>query len=260
MIIRETEHHFVMTTQHEHASFSGKVASCFKENLFLDSSYMSDVLIAIKEHDRGWIRLDDTPVWNDRHMAPCSFGEYPLLPKLVLYRKGLDEIEQINQYAALICSMHFSSFKHLQQSKQTECIDFIHHETERQKRIKAGLTHPGENIVERHFKLLQLSDEISLYVCFNRPGAAKEEEHPWYRAGFETIIDGQKINARWANSKEIVISPFLFEKEFTASIKIKYVAKDFINQIGLSAAYQETDLTEQVVTFRAGENNRKLNQ
>ena len=250
MIIRETEQHFVMTTQHEHAHFSYKAASHFNRALFVEHPLINDVLIAIKEHDRGWIRLDDTPIWNDQLAAPFSFGEYPLLPKLVMYGKGLDEIEQINQYAALICSMHFSSFKPLRQSKQAECIEFIHDENERQERIKAALGDLDEELVQRHFKLLQLSDEISLYVCFNHPGVEKANEHPWYKEGFETIIDNQKINAHWGSQREIAISPFIFEQEFTASIQSKHVDKDLIKQIGISAAYKQTEWTEQEITFK----------
>jgi len=249
MIIRETEQYFVMTTQHEHGLFSYKAASHFSSHLFLEHYLISDVLTAIKEHDRGWIRLDDTPIWNDELAAPYSFGEYPLLPKLVMYEKGIDEIEQINKYGALICSMHFSSFKPLRQSKQSECIDFIRTETERQERIKAALSYPDEGIVRRHFKLLQLSDEISLYVCFNHPGVDKANEHPWYKEGFETMIDGQKIHAHWVSSHEIAISPFIFEQQFTATIQSKHVDKHLINQIGINAAYKQTGWTEQEITF-----------
>ena len=249
MIIRETEQHFVMTTQHEHAHFSYEAASHFNSHLFVEQYLISDVLTAIKEHDRGWIRLDDTPIWNDQLAAPYSFGEYPLLPKLVMYEKGLDEIEQINKYAALICSLHFSSFKPLRQSQQAECIDFIQDETERQERIKAALSYPDEDMVQRHFKLLQLSDEISLYVCFNHPGVDKANEHPWYKEGFETIIDSKKINAHWVSQNEIAISPFIFEQQFTASIQSKHVDKDLIRQIGISAAYKQTEWTVQEVTF-----------
>nr|WP_253735858.1 DUF3891 family protein [Paenibacillus sp. FJAT-26967] len=34
-------------------------------------------------------------------------------------------------------------------------------------------------MIEQHFKLLKLCDELSLYVCLNEPGVSKDEEHPW---------------------------------------------------------------------------------
>ncbi|WP_156430913.1 DUF3891 family protein [Paenibacillus sp. FJAT-26967] len=49
----------------------------------------------------------------------------------------------------------------------------------RQQRLKAKLNQPGESMIEQHFKLLKLCDELSLYVCLNEPGVSKDEEHPW---------------------------------------------------------------------------------
>ncbi|MNI05060.1 hypothetical protein D3C73_580040 [compost metagenome] len=249
MIVRETDPYFVMTTQHDHAEFSSKVASYFAESLLGESKYSSDVLFAIQQHDRGWIRLDDTPIWNDRNNVPFSFIDFPLLPKLILYKKGLDEVEEMNDYAALICSLHYSAFKHIQRSQITDCIDFIRHEAERQNRLKAQLDYPDEEMIVRHFRLLQLCDEISLYVCMNNPGVIKENEHPWYREGFEIMIDDQKIHAHWMSENEIVISPFIFKSEVTATTKSKHVPKELIKRVGIAADYIETDWTEQEVIF-----------
>jgi hypothetical protein len=249
MIVRETNKDFVMTPQHEHAGFSSKIGRYLIKSLFVDHSYSRDVLIAIEQHDRGWIKLDDTPIWNDRNNTPFSFGDYPLLPKLVLYRKGLDEVEEMNEYAALLCSLHYTSFKHIQRSKITDCIDFIHYENERQKRLISKLDFPNENMILSHFKLLQLCDEISLYVCINNPGVAKENEHPWYREGFETLIGKEKLNASWISNNTILINPFIFEHEFTAVLNSKHVSKELIKNIGIDAAFKETDWTEQKVSF-----------
>ncbi|MCR8845922.1 DUF3891 family protein [Paenibacillus sp. SC116] len=250
MIVRESDQYFIMTTQHEHARFSGEIAANLTERLFLNCNYRSDVVLAIQEHDRGWIRLDDTPTWNDRTAAPFSFLDYPLLPKLVLYKVGMDEVEAMNEYAALLCSLHYSSFVHIQRSERLDCIHFIANEKERQQRIRARLGEIDEHMVVSHFKLLQLCDDISLYVCMNEPGVSKANEHPWYKEGFETIIQEQKINAHWVSGNEIKINPGLFNSEFTATLKSKYVVKDVIRRIGIQAAYKETEWSELTVTFK----------
>ncbi|WP_028595999.1 DUF3891 family protein [Paenibacillus assamensis] len=249
MIVRESDQHFIMTTQHEHARFSGEIAAHLRSNLFENSNDIEAVVLAIQEHDRGWIRLDDTPIWNDRAAAPFSFLDYPLLPKLVLYKVGLDEVEAMNDYAALLCSLHYSSFVHIQKSERLDCIHFIAHEKERQQQIRARLGELDEHMIASHFKLLQLCDDISLYVCMNEPGVSKENEHPWYKEGFETIIQDQKINAHWVSANEIRIDPCLFDSEFTVTMKSKHVEKDVINRIGIHAAYQETEWSELTVMF-----------
>ncbi|UVI29429.1 DUF3891 family protein [Paenibacillus spongiae] len=249
MIIRETEHHFVMTAQDEHAHFSGLIANHFADHLFIDPSYRSDTILAIHEHDRSWIRLDETPIWNDRIAVPFSFSDYPLLPKLILYRYGLDETESMNEYAGLLCSLHFSSFQDIRQSTRSECVEFIRHEAARQQRIKDKWKPLDDSMVSKHLKLLQLCDGISLYVCLNEPGAAKENEHPWYREGFDMQIDDRKLTAQWMNEERIMIDPFPFKEAFKAAIRSKHVAKDSIKQNGIDAAYKNTPFTEQIITF-----------
>ncbi|MBP1989329.1 DUF3891 family protein [Paenibacillus eucommiae] len=248
MIVRETEHDFVLYQQHDHAFLSGEAASNLKEQLFINDSYVQDVLFAIYEHDRSWIRLDETPVWNDHIRAPFSFTDYPFLPKLTLYSYGLDETESRNEYAALLCSLYYSSFQPIRDSKQVEAVSFYDQELARQQRIMKKLN-LSEELVKKHFKLLQICDEISLYVCMNEEGASKENEHPWYKDGLKTIVDDQAIAANWLNTETIRLTPFLFKKEFTASIRLKRVPKQLILQLGIALAYSQTPFSEQEVHF-----------
>lgn len=249
MIFREDENNFIMITQHDHARLSGDIASNFLQRYFVDNQYFNAVILSIYEHDRSWIRLDDTPIWNDEKSAPFSFMDYPLLPKLILYRYGLDEVEAMNKYSALLCSLHYSSFSHLVTSNQIDCVDFISHEWSRQKRIKENLGHYDHQMIFRHFKLLQLCDSISLYLCLNHPGVSKEDEHPWYKNGFETVIEEITFVAKWLSNSEVTINPFPFKSDFSTSFKTKHVSKEKIKQFGLNAAYTLTDWKEQQVVF-----------
>jgi len=254
MIVRETEDQFVMVGQHDHARLSGDAASHFTENCFVDTNYVQDVLTGVYEHDRSWIRLDDTPVWNDRDHAPFSFMDYPLLPKLTLYKQGIDEVELRNPYAALLCSLHYASFSIFQTSELPECKQFYQHELERQARIKSERNSLDEQALRSHFQLLQLCDDISLYVCLNRPGAGKEEEHPWYRKGFKNseLITGNpehRIIPHWVSDKAIRITPSPFTGPFDAKLKLKRVSKRLAAEIGIGDAYKQTEWSEQTIVF-----------
>lgn len=250
MINRESESAFVMTRQNDHAQFSEEVARGLREEWFLDSKYRDDCLLAIREHDRSWIRMDDVPIWNDRSKAPFSFIDYPVLPKLAMYRMGLDETEEMSYYAALLCSMYYASFfQSDQQSLQESELAFYQSELARQKRLREKLNAPDEQVIARHFQLLQLCDNISLYVCMNREGIAKEEEHPWFKDGFNSLIDGQKFVAEWVSDHEIRITPQLFTQEWSAVLRNKHVPKQRVREVGIHKAYQESDWTELKVTF-----------
>jgi uncharacterized protein (DUF2249 family) len=55
MIIRETGQSFIFIAQHDHATLSGQLAEHWKEDFFWQNAYTQDTLLAIYQHDRGWI-------------------------------------------------------------------------------------------------------------------------------------------------------------------------------------------------------------
>lgn len=249
MIIRDSESHFTMTTQHDHAILSGEIAKFFEPSYFGDTTFIDGLLLAIRENDRGWIGLDETPIWNDNINAPFSFMNYPIYPKLPMYAKGISEVEKMNDYAGLLCSIHYTSFGHIRKSKHPDCIEYMNNEINRQQRINKKLNYPDSDIVTNHYRLLQLCDELSLYVCLNKEGASKNEEHPWYKDGFETMIGTQKFIAEWISETEIRITPFPFNHSFKTVLLTKHVQKELRNRVGIKRAYKETDFSRQEITF-----------
>ncbi len=249
MIVRETISTFHMTAQHDHALMSEEIARQFSEDLFLSNDYREEAYIAIREHDRAWICLDQTPIWNDQKHVPYSFMDYPLSPKLVMYTKGIDEVEMINQYAGLLCSIHFSSFVDIRDSRKSECIQFIEHEKNRQKRLNKQLNYPKKEAINRHFQLLQLADALSLYICLNEPGATKSDEYPWFVDGFNPSINGKKFVAKWKNQSEIKITPYPFADEFSITYQSKYVSKSLRENKGIDFAYHHTNFTNSKIKF-----------
>lgn len=243
-----------MIAQHDHAKLSGMIASHLQKQFFVDHFYIEDVLFAVYEHDRSWIRLDDTPIWNDRTSAPFSFNDYPLLPKLALYRIGMDEIEERNQYAALLCSLHYSSFRMVHNAANEECVRFYDHERKRQETIRGALNDIHPDVVARHFRLLQLCDDISLYVCLNEAGVRKENEHPWFMKGFKNssvfnLEEDKPLYAKWLTDKKIRIYPTPFQKTFHAAVQLKRVSKDSAHRLGIHEAYKNTGYTDQELIF-----------
>jgi hypothetical protein len=253
MTVRESEHEIIMVSQHDHAQLSGDVARNFK-NFFINDPYFDDLLFAVYHHDIGWIRLDETPIWNDRKSVPFSFTDYPLLPKLIHYKYGLDQTENMNKYAGLLCSLHYSSFGIFQDSTVEECIEFTRHEERRQQRIITELNLTNHEDINKQFRLLQLCDVISLYVSLNRHEASKEQENLRYKDGFEyselfNIEGGNNLVAEWLNDKEIKITPNPFEKSFTTSLRQKRISKILINEIGIASAYKKSEWINQEIIF-----------
>lgn len=252
MIVRETEHEFVMTAQHDHAQLSGDVANHFR-HFFVNDPSFEDLLFAVYHHDFGWVRLDETPIWDDRKSLPYSFTDYPLLPKVTHYQFGLDQVERMNKYAGLLCSMHYYSFG-FQHSTDRDCIEFAQHEEYRQIRIRDELSVTNNEDVIKQFMLLQICDRISLYVCLNIPGVSKQQEDPRFKEGFEdselfNMESESPLVAKWLNAKEIQITPNPFNSSFRTNLRQKRIAKQLVKEIGIAQAYKDAEWFTQEVIF-----------
>ncbi|WP_138493524.1 DUF3891 family protein [Paenibacillus pinistramenti] len=245
MIVREHDMGLVMIEQHEHGKLAGDFAKQLSSAVLApDEPYASDLITAIYEHDRGWIYLDKKPLWNEETGKPYTFVDYPLEPKLAAYQQGLDEVEDMSPYASLICSMHFASFT--QQAHETAWKRFLRHEENRQDRLRRELGLEAEHpALLRHFRLLQLCDDLSLYVCLNEPGADKEAEHPWFRDGFAHTsflnpAEDTPVTAYWREREFVEVRPFLFSDPFEVSVTYRKLAKERVRLMGGEAAYKSS--------------------
>lgn len=248
MIVYEREHDWVMIPQHHHGLLSGDIARHWNSAFNNESDYSGDVIFAIAQHDRAWIDLDDTPFWNDRYKCPYSFIDFPLIPKLTFYKKGIDEVAIQSPYAGLLCSLHFQSF--FIGANEPAAIEFIRHEKARQHRLMKQLhlyEADKEALVNIHFLMVQFCDDLSLYLCMQEPGTPKEDEFPWFKDGFREIFpftNGQKIIANWLDAKQVSLSPFPLASPAEVSIELKEVKKTAINQWGIAKAYKDAEWRE----------------
>lgn len=211
MIIQEREKEWELVKQHDHALVSWQIAKSWKSDLFSYSAKKKDVLLAIRHHDRAWISLDEEVRWNQEKEEPYGFTTYPLIEKVEAYKNGVDEVEAISPYAALLCSRHYTSFFSMNENTPSITYQFLKEEEQRRENIKDQLNGKiTEEEIKEHVKILQFSDDLSLYICLNPPGVTKEEEFPWFKDGFRQRFffapDGMK--AEWRSESIIALTPF----------------------------------------------------
>ncbi|ANS74585.1 hypothetical protein AWM70_08295 [Paenibacillus yonginensis] len=243
MIVREHDMGLVMIEQHEHGRLAGEFAKQLKAGILPpDDPYTDDLITAVYEHDRGWIALDKKPLWNEETGRPYTFVDYPLEPKLEAYEQGLNEVEEMSPYAGLICSLHFVSFT--QQAHERLWQQFVRREEQRQERLRHQLSIGKEDpAVLRHFRLLQLCDDLSLYISLNEPGVDKEEEHPWFREGFANTEflnarSAKRLTAFWKEKERVEVLPSPFSEAFEVTITYRKLAKERIRLMGGETAYR----------------------
>lgn len=239
LIIRQQDNHFVMIEQHEHAQFSGSLFHYLHEKFAPSIEYLHSISYAIFHHDCGWIPFDKAPFWNDELQSPYSFIHFPIAPKTVLYEQGINLVQEKDLYAALLCSEHYTRFLKHHSTDEAEAEEFMRKERTRQKKLKKELQSFDEQLFISHYEILQFFDNISLYVCLNEPGVAKEKEHTFFKHGIKlpTTFGGGKLQLYWVSTEEIIVNKSLFKSEITIALKQKVIAKKAIAMYGLQNAY-----------------------
>ncbi|WP_077213502.1 DUF3891 family protein [Bacillus dakarensis] len=254
MIVAQQNDSFIMINQHDHAKVSGLLAENWRDDYFFGVERKLDVIFAIYEHDRGWIDLDKNPLLNKRTQIPFSFIDYPLAPKIAHYKKGIDEVEFKNKYAALLCSLHYGSF--LQHSDDQYSQNFYKQEVQRQQTLLKMLNIIGiiqkEKQLQYHLDMLKFCDNLSLYICLNKPGVDKSKEHPFYRNGFSQrfhFANNQRIDAHWKDEETVSLSVSPHAKEVEVLLPYKEVEKKHILEFGLSKAFHNAPHSTRKVKF-----------
>jgi hypothetical protein len=215
VIVRERPDSFVLFEQHRHGLFSGEFARHWAARIPIREA----ALYAIANHDVGWRELDETVRWNDETGRPYSFLDYPVGPKLRAYANGLDYVQAHSPYAACLCSMHYGSF--VRDARREPEISFREAEAARRRGIEATLSEEEIGGLEYNFRLLQLCDDLSLFVCLNEPG---RNDYPHYRDGFGFM--GTRLQPVWEDERTLRLDPNPFSEDFWIELPYLVCGKD----------------------------------
>jgi Protein of unknown function (DUF3891) len=214
MIVQERQDRYVLIKQYDHSLLSGEFARRWAES----PRPFEPTLYAIANHDIGWKGLDATVRWNETTGKPYSFTSYPVGPKLRAYKEGLDLLERQSPYAACLCSMHFESF--VRGSEDEAEARFREGEIRRQQKLMGVMSVEELENIEHNFRLLQLCDDLSLFVCLNEPG---RNDYPWFKNGFE--FEGAKFEPVWEDSRTRRLDPNPFSGPFGLALPYTLVEK-----------------------------------
>jgi hypothetical protein len=255
MIVYEREHDFVLTAQHEHGLVAGEMASHWKTELLTDEAHWEDLILAAREHDRGWIELDAAPFWNDYSQIPYSFRDFPLRPRFVFYRKGIEEVREKNLYAGLLCSMMYTELFQNNLGANTnddeDIREYLNDEREHQLRWEQQLG-GGEALklrLKNDVEIMLFCDQLSLFLCMEEPGTPAAR-YDFFAEGLGCTFDAcsrQPIHAEWLSNEKVGLSFVPFDEEFTVTMPYKSVPKASIRKFGLLQAYRRAEWKERRV-------------
>lgn len=205
MILRTFDGGMDLIRQHDHGWVSGEFAEHWKERP------SPSVRFAIRYHDVGWEQLDRTTTWNPVSGRPFTFVDHPMGEKIEAYKQGVDWVEARDPYAACLCSLHYTSF--FEQATDETARRFLEEERRRQKRLEQRMDEETRSRLPADLALLKLCDDLSLFLCLNRPG---ENRHPWYLNGFS--YRGERFQPEWKKKDMLSLTPNPFACSFTVRI------------------------------------------
>jgi hypothetical protein len=187
MIVREEDGKLVIITQIVHADLSRQIAAHWGNDSFEKPRPMADMVAAASSHDDGWWFWDDNPLLDPGTKRPYDFYKLPMTYELKIHQDTVDRVRDKEPYTRLMVSMHRSGLCYerygTEKGWETRAKNQIHPEVkdfadrqekwqEETKRVlskdKRYHDHIDETHVWTNYKLLEVWDRLSLFVCWNR--------------------------------------------------------------------------------------------
>ncbi len=176
MIVRyESDGSIVMITQNDHAQLSGLFAAHWGNEQFEKPHPYGSLVRAAMFHDRGWIRYETSPQLNPETGKTPNYRDVPTdRAQLEAFEWAGDWLSAIDPYAGLMIAKHrtglwqgrYGVIRHpvaIRRGKLPPEIEaFIARSEAKQKRAAESLDAAE---VAVNYKLLQVWDMISLYIC-----------------------------------------------------------------------------------------------
>ncbi|MFB5762101.1 DUF3891 family protein [Paenibacillus medicaginis] len=264
MIVFETEDAFVMTAQHDHGRIAGELASSWKEEHLGFPGSREELVYAAFQHDQGWIRLDAAPFWNDHAAAPYTFKDFPLSPRFVFYKLGIDEVEKVHPYAALLCSSMYSQLVERSRGEHAGDMQVINEylADEEQRRARLYQSLGGIDVwhdrLQSDLQRLMFCDELSLFICMQSPGTAASE-YEWFADGLSTAGLGHgMIRAEWISEISVGLSFNPLEHNARVTHLYRTVPKRSIREQGLAEAYRLAPVQQRTLSIERLSGERSL--
>jgi len=221
--------------QHDHALLAGELAASWTGIGREPTELPFDLVLAAALHDLAWDELDEHPEWDQEGRSPYAFHSYPLEPKLAAYRNGLDRLERIYPYAALLGSLHYTSFPEV-----SAIASLQEAEADRRRKLKDMLqAEPVEEArLEHDLAYLKFFDILSIVLCLTPPSASTDGQPEWVAtAHHPETPDGGHVHVTWWDDDVVHIDPFPFRASLEIRLPFREVPDDLDGPEAFSAAW-----------------------
>jgi hypothetical protein len=248
MILSQKDVSLQVIRQHDHAELAGALARNWGNTRFVRPEPFEPAALAACMHDNGWIEWDNCPRVNPRTQRPYQFTEMPVHEHLTFYERGVQRVVAEDAYAGLLVNMHCvglynqrygidPSIPMNRHSPEEQAIvqEFRHRLEEQQRKLRESLSAP-EQQVWINYKLLQIFDRFSLYLCMRPTQERQLGPAPLDYQGAET-----ELHFRPVDEQTVVVEPYPFrDSPLPVTVKARYIpASDYASDEEVQHALAE---------------------
>jgi hypothetical protein len=234
VLVRHLENSVHLIRQNDHALLAGRLA---QEWIGAGGeSPPFDVTLGVALHDLAWADADREPRFDPESGGIVSFTGWTDEDREPLQTAGLDLLERISPFAALLGSLHYSRFL-----DPEEFPRFAAQERERRARLREQLgIEPDSPAVERARLLLRHLDYVSLFLCLTGPTTTGAPD--WLTPELVGVApDGRRYELRWSTEDTVHCAPFPFRRPFVVSVPYRKVFPPFTSEAELATAWRAAE-------------------
>lgn len=249
MLIQGRDSGLRLIAQHEHGLVAGEIAAAWA-GPGGEERISEEVVLATSLHDLAWRELDRRPRWDPGTGRPLDFLAFPAQEKYRAAAGALDRIEELHPYAAVLVSLHYTTF-----GSPGRPPGFEEAEEERRLDLLAALgdAAPPVRAMRRDLEYLRLFDNLSLHLCLAAPGTDPALRPDWLRPRLLAIPGGDThLRVAWVGEKEGSVEPWPFAPE-RLELEVAYrelPRRSFASEEELRGAWEEAE--EEVWEVRLG--------
>jgi hypothetical protein len=156
-----------LITQPDHARLAGDIAEAWYADGWRTHARRDVLLLAIREHDNGWIEPDAEPAVDPQTGHPYDFISTPEEIKQAIWPRGVERLARQEPLAAAFVAQHALTIFADHQSKPSWSSFFDRMTTMRDTLLDwCEVSSPeGRAAFARDYRLLFLADYLSLAFC-----------------------------------------------------------------------------------------------
>ena len=172
----------VLIKQNDHADLAAQMAANWGTKSFSEIKPFNDMILAIGLHDYGWHEWDSAPELDGRTGKVANFLALDYERHTRFYANGIAKVRELNPYAGLMDAMHaiglytqrYGFYPDMPNpaNSYAPVQEFLaRHRAMREdaiRELRSGSLseYVSEEYIWHNYKLLQVFDVLSLYLCW----------------------------------------------------------------------------------------------